>query len=472
MKHSTGKKALLFFVAILAVFLVSIAASALVFLKHQNNINNTSVYNMVRVRINPTLNYIEENYSLIKSYDSFYNGIEPQLDNMGATLKIVDLMGNVIFDNKIKYSHEKINLKQFLHYDASFQKQNAGHFRISFPVIVSTAHIADAIFIMPNNQLLDDKNGIGIWQMYWPILIGTVICIVILMRMFFFISVGIIRPVKDLNMAASEVRKGNYRFNLECRADNEIGDLTQAFDMMGKELEQSVITQDKLEKERKELIANISHDIKTPIASIKAYSEALRDGVAEHPETAQKYIDVILEKANSLNKLVGDLFEHALQDLGNLRINLQDCYSRELLKGIIEPLDIQLVGQAYGLEIDGELPNVLIKADAMRLEQVIANIVQNAVKYTQAGQLRFKAQIEDGCLLVSISDNGRGIPPEEIPFIFDRFYRGEQARNSRAEGAGLGLSICKYIIEQHGGSIFVQSTGDKGTTFCFTIPKL
>jgi signal transduction histidine kinase len=272
-------------------------------------------------------------------------------------------------------------------------------------------------------------------------------------------------------MATNEVRKGNYRLNLHCEQGNEIGKLTQSFDMMGKELEQSLLTREKLERERKELVANISHDIKTPIASIKAYSEGLRDGIADHPEMAKKYIDVILEKANSLTKLVNDLLEHSLQDLGNFKINLVECYSQQMLINIITPLQIQLSAQGCNLTIDGEIPDVLIKADIMRLEQVIANIIQNAVKYTKLGKIIFKAVIEDNCLLISIKDNGMGIPPEEIPFIFERFYRGEHAKNSKVDGSGLGLSICKYIVEQHGGNIFVESAVDKGSTFYFTIPK-
>lgn len=433
------------------------------------------VFNRVRSIVNPAIDVIQKNYSKLAQYDDFRALILPELSNARLEMQVVDTGGNLLFDSNKEagaFENMKVNLARIVHYDMSELKERPGLVTFAFPLIVEDVQKANAVFTLPADSL-GDKGQAGSVTVYMPSLLLFLFGMALIMVVFLRIRKDYIKPVRQLNAALPKLIRGNLEASLESSEQNEMGDFIRALDLMRLELKDSLERKNRLETERKELVASISHEIKTPLSSIKAYAEGLRDGLASDPDVMKRYAGVILSKTDGLIKLVNDLMQHALQDLGSLSVNLQEQYSGELLKRILEPLRLKFINTSITLDIDGELPDVLIRADSLRLEQVLVNLIQNAEKYApEGGRILVGATLEDDCLLISVSDNGMGIPPEELPFIFDRHYRGKKASQSRIEGSGLGLSICKYIIEQHGGTIFAESTSGLGSRFRFTIPKI
>lgn len=473
MKKNLNKTAALFIIAALLVIFLSTAISITFLEKYKRDINAQPVFNSFRILINPFMDSIKDNYSIINDRDAMNSLLGPELNKISAHLKIIGLDGTVVFDsdkNFLTGRQYTENIEYSLHYYAD-SRNGSRNVKFAFPVIVNGLQEGNAVFTLPVNEVYTSAPSFSIYLL--PLGAGITLTVFILAAFYFSLSRNIFKPLKILNNAVPEIIKGNLDVNLKNFDNTEIGSFIRAFDLMCMELKQSLTVKDGLERERKELTASISHDIKTPLASIKAYAEGLRDGVADSPASAGKYTNVIISKTDGLIKLVNDLLQHSIQDLGALEINLQEQYSKQLFMRIIEPLSLKLENSSLRLKLENEIPDVLIKADAFRLEQVIANLLQNSEKYSSGtGEIVINTVLEDDYLLFSVSDNGKGIPPEELPFIFDRHFRGSGLKQSNIGGSGLGLSICKYIIEKHGGIIFAESTPDKGSVFRFTIPKI
>jgi signal transduction histidine kinase len=225
---------------------------------------------------------------------------------------------------------------------------------------------------------------------------------------------------------------------------------------------------------QKELITNISHDLKTPLATVKAYVEAIQAGICSDLPAVMAYMDVMQAQTNKMAFLIEDLLIHALRDLGQISVEPVEQYSKQLFEVILEPIGhyIQTTGVNYQPPTD--IPDVLIRADATRLEQLVSNLVANALKHTGEGDsIRIAIEQQQDVLKVTVSDSGEGISPQDMPFIFERYYQG-QAHISYAkkfkDGSGLGLSICKHIVEAHQGFISFRSGKGQGTEFYFTLP--
>lgn len=464
---------------LLSVSLILIAASFLM-VTIQPGMNDGSqtsipVFNRIRSIVNSVMDAVQKNFTSIGNYDVFRGLVLPELTQRSLELQIADLTGRLLFDSTQPadaFTDRMLNLPRVVHYDLAFAADRPGFASFAFPVMIDGVQQANALFVIPAGSI-NLRTGSGeLKQIILPACM-LLLALVLILKAFHTIYRSYILPVKRLSETVPQMIRGNLDISLHSFEQTEMGEFIRGLDLMRVELKDMMERKNKLESERKALVASISHDIKTPLASVKAYAEGLRDGIASDAESIHRYAAVILTKTDGLIKLVNDLMQHSLQEVGSLSISLQEYYSGNLLRKILEPIQLKLSSSAHSLEIRGELPDVLIKADAMRVEQVLANLIQNAEKYSPDGvSIVVEAVIEDECLLVSVSDNGGGIPPKELPFIFDRYYRGDKARQSSIEGSGLGLSICKYIIERHGGVIFAESTKGQGSIFRFTIPKV
>jgi signal transduction histidine kinase len=230
----------------------------------------------------------------------------------------------------------------------------------------------------------------------------------------------------------------------------------------------------KQEKAQKELISNISHDLRTPLTAVKAYIDAIRDGVCPDMETIMEYVEVMQTNTNKMAGLVEDLLIHALRDLGEISVNPREQYSKNVLLPILKPIGHYVRTTGITFRESSDIPNVLINVDATRLEQVISNLVSNALKHTLPGDtISIIIELESEQLKITISDTGEGILPQDMPFIFERYFRRHMDAGHTEflqEGTGLGLSICKTIIEAHGGSISFKSKRGEGTVFYVTLP--
>lgn len=227
----------------------------------------------------------------------------------------------------------------------------------------------------------------------------------------------------------------------------------------------------RLETIRKDFVANVSHELKTPLTSIKGFVETLLEGALDDKENNRGFLKIIQDHAERLNSLVNDLLSLSHLELKEIKLEKEEFDLREQLEGILRGFSSQL--KKKNIEIKDELPQgLLVKADKDRLEQVFTNFIDNAIKFNkERGIIKVYSQDLDDKVKITIEDSGIGIPEKDIPRIFERFYRVDKARSRELGGTGLGLSIVKHIVELHGGSVGVESTEGLGSKFFFILPK-
>lgn len=286
---------------------------------------------------------------------------------------------------------------------------------------------------------------------------------------------SMLRPIGRLQEATKQIRDGNLDFTLDVEDDDEIGQLCQNFEEMRIRLKESTEEKIQYDKENKELISNISHDLKTPITAIKGYVEGIMDGVASSPEKLDKYIRTIYNKANDMDRLIDELTFYSKIDTNKIpytfsKINVAD-YFGDCIDEVGLELEARGVELGYFNYVDED---VLVIADAEQIKRVINNIIGNSLKYMDKKHGIINIRILDvgDFVQVEIEDNGKGIAAKDIPYIFDRFYRTDSSRNSAKGGSGIGLSIVKKIIEDHGGKIWATSKEGIGTEIHFVLRKI
>ncbi|OZB96566.1 cell wall metabolism sensor histidine kinase WalK [Paenibacillus sp. XY044] len=300
--------------------------------------------------------------------------------------------------------------------------------------------------------------------------LAFVLCAMILARV---IARRILMPLKELNAAAEQIMNGNLDFVIRNRNHDEMGRFSSAFDAMRVRLKESLDRQAAYERSRNELIASISHDLRTPITSIRGYVEGLQDGIARDEKKMDKYLAVIRNKTDQLDRMIEDLFQFAQLESGHWVMDLREMDSRELLETIVAPYEAELQNPSVLLTAVRPLPSVPVAVDAGRIMQVFDNMIENAKHYAGKGtEITISAKAEGEWVRIAIKDNGMGISAEDIPYLFERFYRGEKSRSRAYGGAGLGLAICKQIVEAHGGRIGVLSRPGTGAEFYFTLPVI
>lgn len=292
----------------------------------------------------------------------------------------------------------------------------------------------------------------------------------------FWIYRSMITPLKKLQVAADNIKEGNLDFKLEvnARAGDEIGALCVSFEDMRRHLKENTEEKMRMESENKTLISNIAHDLKTPITAVKGYAEGILDGVASTPEKVDKYVRIIYSKANEMDTLINELTLYSKIDTNRIPYNFAKIHVTEYFADCIEEVGIDLESRNIGLAYYNYTDDgTWIIADPEQLRRVINNIIGNSAKYMNKSKGFINIRIKDvgDFIQVEIEDNGQGIPQKDLPYIFDRFYRADASRNSATGGSGIGLSIVKKIVEDHGGKIWATSKEDTGTIMYFVIRK-
>lgn len=285
---------------------------------------------------------------------------------------------------------------------------------------------------------------------------------------------SIVTPIHHLQVATKKITEGNLDFEMPAGGDDEIGELCTDFEEMRRRLKESAEEKVESERQNKELISNISHDLKTPIAAVKGYVEGLMDGVADTPEKQEKYIRTIYNKANDMDRLINELSFYSKIDTNRIPYTFEKINVNAYFADCIEELSIEMEEQdielTYSNDVEGDIQVI---ADAEQIKRVINNIVGNSVKYIDKPRGRIHIRVKDvgDFVQVEIEDNGKGIASKDLPQIFDRFYRADVSRNSSKGGSGIGLSIVKKIIEDHGGQVWAASKEQTGTVMYFVLRK-
>lgn len=278
-------------------------------------------------------------------------------------------------------------------------------------------------------------------------------------------------PLKKLQNATELIAGGDLNFSIESKGLDEIKSLSSAFENMRHELEESRKRESLVLDNRKQLITNISHDLRTPITSIRGYVEGLLDGKGTNPERMERYLRTIRDKTAYLNNMIEDLFLFSQLDLGEYKIEPRRWQSSEVLHILFEPIELWVEDSGWIFEAETPFHSGIIEIDQMRLAQVIENIVQNSLKYgPEHGTITVKTAIEHHHYNITISDNGEGIEKAALKYVFDAFYREDGSRQQSMGGSGLGLAICKKLVELHGGHIYIDSELGVGTSIILSFP--
>ena len=285
---------------------------------------------------------------------------------------------------------------------------------------------------------------------------------------------SVMGPVGKMREATKNIKEGNLDFELAVETDDELGQLCGDLEDMRKRLRDTAEEKIRFDKENKELISNISHDLKTPVTTIKGYAEGIMDGVADTPDKVAKYVRTIYNKASEMDVLINELTLYSKIDTNRIPYNFTILSVNDYFNDCSEDLSLDL--EAKNVEFgyfNYVEPDVQVIADPEQIKRVVHNIVNNSVKYMDKDKPKINLRVKDvgDFVQVEIEDNGKGIAAKDLPNVFERFYRTDASRNSSKGGSGIGLSIVKKIIEEHGGKIWATSREHTGTTMYFVLRK-
>ena len=284
-------------------------------------------------------------------------------------------------------------------------------------------------------------------------------------------------PLVKLRKATQNIKDGNLDFVLDVEGTDEFAELCRDFEEMRRRLKESAEEKLVLDKENKELISNISHDLKTPITAVKGYVEGIMDGVADTPEKMDRYVRTIYNKTVEMDHLINERTFYSKIDTNRIpytfsKLNVEDYFS-DCAEEVGLELETRGIQLCYANYVDSD---VQVIADGEQIRRVIHNIISNAIKYMDKGKgmkgiIQIRVKDVGDFVQVEIEDNGKGIAAKDLPYIFDRFYRTDVSRNSAKGGSGIGLSIVRKILEDHGGKVWATSREDIGTIMYFVLRK-
>ncbi len=287
----------------------------------------------------------------------------------------------------------------------------------------------------------------------------------------YFLSSTITDRIELLKQAAEQLAKGALETRVPVSGRDEVASLATTFNQMAAQIQAADLKQRELERLRTDLIAWVGHDLQTPLASIRAILEALADGVVDDPETVQRYLATAQRDVRSLSMLIDDLFQMAQLDAGGLPLDRASSSLADLISDTLE--SFSELAARRGVTLEGGLESSVdpVFMDTQRIGRVLNNLISNAVRHTPSGgRVEVRARRLSAGVQVSISDTGEGIHADDLPHVFERFYRGEKSRSRLTGGAGLGLAIARGIVQAHGGQIHAESQPEQGTRFIFTLP--
>lgn len=407
--------------------------------------------NLIRVAANDAVSAVENgNLAILKNTDYVF----------------ADLNGTVLAENHSKYRQgEKIDLHTFSGLRNENISETGAETRFVSPVIKNGRQTGTLlVFINAANY----RKSTG-WIFLFPLILFFGLAVLLLLNLGRFIRKDIFMPVELLHTAIREILNGNYSAKLAYDYTGEVGTLCHDFEMMRGELQAGVSREKKMAENEKLLLACISHDLKTPLAAISGYVEEIHDGIIQNGTQIRSYTEIILKKVQVLSKLIDDILEHSKAELNEFSICKQEVYSQNYFYNLFSDLSLDAAKNGLSFHV-GQIPNVLLNLDKKRISQVVQNIVSNSIKYTPTGgSINVSFETGPSEFIVIIRDTGCGISAEDIPFVFDKFYRGEKARTQNIPGSGLGLNIAKYIVEKHGGRIECDSVLNEGTAITFSV---
>jgi signal transduction histidine kinase len=449
------------------------------------------VERMVSGRIQFT---ISDYYIINKTWE----GVQPLVTKLGEQFKyriiLTDTEGKIIADSENTTAESQLDLAKFSSRTIAIPKNTEGRppenkpegnkpreeMPMPAPSLLISAQpeprpfeppapdtsrsdVVGFLFLMPLTQ---SEIGLTALQLLSTeigrfFVMGALLAVLVAIILTFFISRRILAPIKSLTIASERLGKGDFSQRVKIDEKGELGELASTFNLMAQDLERD-------KKLRRDMVADIAHELRSPLTNVRGYLEAIRDGVITPDE---KTIGTIYDETMLLSRLVHDLQDLSLAETGQLKLYCQPENVDDLVTQAVTAIMAKASTKdiSMSVELPEDLPPVFI--DIQRIKQVLLNLLTNALAHTPAaGSITISATEVGGNVAISVADTGEGIPAEDLPIIFERFHRVDKSRTRATGGTGLGLTIAKYFVEAHNGTINAQSELGKGSTFTFTVP--
>lgn len=448
---------------IMALLLVA-AISVMINYLFQNQFKNY-IISQQQQKNQSLVNMLENQYKTSNNswQTGAVQGIGVDALEQGIIMKVKDASGNVIWDATVHNNGMCVQMLQDI--SANMQKYNAnfkgGYVQSDYPIVVGSQVVGNMTagyfgpYYYSDNDIyfLDNINTIMIAVAVFSLVIALVLAAYMARR--------ISRPISKAVKAASEISKGNYDQRIEEKSGtHEIIKLTETINNLAGSLEHQ-------QNLRKQMSADVAHELRTPLANLQSTMEAMIDGVWQ-PDTER--LQSCHEEILRINRLVGDLEKLERLEAENSVLDYSEFNISELIGHTVQNFEPEFHKKNVGLSFTGE--DATLYADKDKISQVLVNLISNALKYTpEGGKVGVQLKGSEKFIEVSITDSGKGIAEDDIAFIFERFYRADKSRNRLTGGLGLGLTISKAIVDAHNGKISVSSAVGKGTTFTVILPK-
>jgi signal transduction histidine kinase len=392
--------------------------------------------------------------------------LSSQLD---TRIRILDTLGVVLVDSQQQGQGADLAADPVVaqalagHYAARTEhssQEPAMH--LALPVLIG-GKLVGAVYL---NQPLSDVNAV-MRDLRWRWLLATLVALLFSGLVGLLLSGAISRPLGRLTAAAGAVARGQLDLRVPVRSRDELGRLSQAFNEMTGRLQAA-------HQHQVDFVANVSHELRTPLTAVKGLVETLRDGAVDDPQVRDRFLETVESETDRLIRLVNDLLTLSRADSEVLKLECEPADLGSLAQSVARRLAPRAEDRGVALYVTATADAPLALADPDRIEQVLVNLLDNAIKYSPPNGTVTIAVEEraDGMVQVRVSDEGIGIPTEDLPRIGERFYRADKARSRAEGGSGLGLAIAQALVEAHGGRLWLESKEGKGTVVTFTLPPL
>jgi len=405
------------------------------------------------------------------------SGIRDKLENLAyqqqLSIEVIDRAGNTVYQvdnsnnmaghgmmrNALGEVYQKALNGEVVKEEAEHPRFGSKYMMIGLPVMKDNV-VEGAVIMNVPLAPVEDTASILKQQLLWITLLLLMISVLIA----FFLSRSFTRPIIKLQQAARRFARGEFDSRVDIRSQDELGELAVSMNRMGEELAKN----DQL---RKDLIANVSHELRTPLSLIRGYAETLRDVTGEDPQKREKQLGVIIDETVRLSGIVEDILSLSQYQAGAIHLEMNEFLLNEMLEQVMQRYQLIDTDRIIGLEITGE-KEVTVRGDRSRLEQVLYNLMNNAINHTvSGGHILLKAIENEKMVRLEVIDDGEGIEQEELPYVFERYYKGKKSERSRRNGTGLGLAIVKNILTMHCVPFGVQSSLGVGTIFWVELKK-
>lgn len=386
-------------------------------------------------------------------------------------MSLVDLSGKIIWTNRPDYKNlQDLFLDQALFMDNSYEKTES-FYKLSMPIYENNRVNGFAIFEIDKTYLinltLEDHHAIKVWIVKIIRVLLPILLVFLLILLWFMIYRYKDPTLHILKEKMDQVSKGRYEA-IKVNHLSDYKELLLSYNILVEELNYIMKQQANYEGQRRDFLTRVSHELKTPIATINAYIEGLMSPMGNDQENRARYYKIIDEKMKDLMGQIEDLFKYAQEESGRFKYHFKEVYADEVFEKIFETFS---GNQKVETKISNKLPKCIVNMDPIRIEQVLMNLVNNARKHSDpSSPITLMAYRQDNHIVIEVQDYGQGILAKDIPYIFDTYYQGQSSQKNDYEGIGLGLSICKDILTEHKGTIKVKSVVNEGTTFIISLP--